>query len=551
MEHSSDSVTSQSRYLASTLHEIRTPIQTIIGNIELLQETKMNGEQQEYLRQIQFSAEVLLELANNILDFTKIRSNEFKLETVPFNLRELTEQVADLFSIEAFNRGLEIICDIDLNIPPLVSGDPVRIQQIILNLIKNAVKFTNEGYIRISVKKQNRMFHFEVADTGIGISDKTKKHLFTDYYQGDISTYRKFGGTGLGLSICRDLVSVMKGSIDVKQNKNGGSIFYFEIPLQEFPSPKENFNFPEGKTQKILIVDDCVPAAKSLETLLNKIGFSNTKIQQDPKAAEKLLADAQKNNSPFTMVFIDMIMPKMDGWRFASEIKNNPDITNKPILFLLVPEGQMKQEAKMKMLDWFAGYLYKPLKLNSLLNLLHRNFKSSQAGLEELEAVEGLQKQTKSPETQEIAKGKKILIAEDHPVNRKLLETFIKKFGGEVFLAEDGEEACFMIQKHPETDLIFMDIQMPVKNGVDATIQLRNSGYKGIIIACTANNDQDDFNDYRKIGINDIIVKPFKSAAIKQILENWIAVMELPAITEINSIELSKMAVQNINNTGE
>lgn len=551
MEHSSDSVTSQSRYLASTLHEIRTPIQTIIGNIELLQETKMNGEQQEYLRQIQFSAEVLLELANNILDFTKIRSNEFKLETVPFNLRELTEQVADLFSIEAFNRGLEIICDIDLNIPPLVSGDPVRIQQIILNLIKNAVKFTNEGYIRISVKKQNRMFHFEVADTGIGISDKTKKHLFTDYYQGDISTYRKFGGTGLGLSICRNLVSVMKGSIDVKQNKNGGSIFYFEIPLQEFPSPKENFNFPEGKTQKILIVDDCVPAAKSLETLLNKIGFSNTKIQQDPKAAEKLLADAQKNNSPFTMVFIDMIMPKMDGWRFASEIKNNPDITNKPILFLLVPEGQMKQEAKMKMLDWFAGYLYKPLKLNSLLTLLHRNFKSSQVGLEELEAVEGLQKQTKSPETQEIAKGKKILIAEDHPVNRKLLETFIKKFGGEVFLAEDGEEACFMIQKHPETDLIFMDIQMPVKNGVDATIQLRNSGYKGIIIACTANNDQDDFNDYRKIGINDIIVKPFKSAAIKQILENWIAVMELPAITEINSPELSKIAVQNINNTGE
>lgn len=551
MEHSNDSVTSQSRFLASTLHEIRTPIQTIIGNIELLQETKMNGEQQEYLRQIQFSAEVLLELANNILDFTKIRSNEFKLETVPFNLRELTEQVADLFSIEAFNRGLEIICDIDLNIPPLVSGDPVRIQQIILNLIKNAVKFTNEGYIRISVKKQNRMFHFEVADTGIGISDETKNHLFTDYYQGDISTYRKFGGTGLGLSICRNLVSVMKGSIDVKQNKNGGSIFYFEIPLQEFPSPKENYNFPEGKSQKILIVDDCVPAAKSLETLLNKIGFSNTKIQQDPKAAEKLLADAQKNNSPFTMVFIDMIMPKMDGWRFASEIKNNPDITNKPILFLLVPEGQMKQEAKMKMLDWFAGYLYKPLKLNSLLTLLHRNFKSSQAGLEELEAVEGLQKQTKSPETQEIAKGKKILIAEDHPVNRKLLETFIKKFGGEVFLAEDGEEACFMIQKHPETDLIFMDIQMPVKNGVDATIQLRNSGYKGIIIACTANNDQDDFNDYRKIGINDIIVKPFKSAAIKQILENWIAVMELPAITEINSIELSKMAVQNINNTGE
>ena len=194
-----------SRYLASTLHEIRTPIQTIIGTIELLQDTNMDSEQREYIRQIQFSADVLLDLANNILDFSKIRSNNFQLESVPFNICELTEQVVDLISIEAFNRGLEIITDIDSSITPLVMGDPVRVQQIILNLLKNAVKFTNTGYIHVELKKDKEMIKFRITDTGIGISDDTKKKLFTDYYQADISTYRKFGGTGLGLSICKTL----------------------------------------------------------------------------------------------------------------------------------------------------------------------------------------------------------------------------------------------------------------------------------------------------------------------------------------------------------
>lgn len=150
-----DSLDEASRYLASTLHEIRTPIQTIIGNVELLQETNMDSEQREYIRQIQFSADVLLDLANNILDFTKIRSQEFKLESVPFNIVELTEQVVDLINIEAFNRGLEIITDIDFSVPSIITGDPVRIQQIILNLLKNAVKFTNKGFVHIELKKQD------------------------------------------------------------------------------------------------------------------------------------------------------------------------------------------------------------------------------------------------------------------------------------------------------------------------------------------------------------------------------------------------------------
>ena len=164
-----------SRYLASTLHEIRTPIQTIIGTVELLQDTSMDDEQREYIRQIQFSADVLLDLANNILDFTKIRSDQFKLESVPFNIVELTEQVVDLISIEAFNRGLEIITDIDFSIPSIICGDPVRIQQIILNLLKNAVKFTNHGYIHLELKKTGQNILFTIKDTGIGIKKEQKE----------------------------------------------------------------------------------------------------------------------------------------------------------------------------------------------------------------------------------------------------------------------------------------------------------------------------------------------------------------------------------------
>ena len=174
MAKSRGDIDDASRFLASTLHEIRTPIQTIISTVELFQDTNMDKEQREYIRQIQFSADVLLDLANNILDFTKIRSNEFMLESVPFNITELTEQVVDLISIEAFNRGLEIITDIDSSIPAFVTGDPVRVQQVILNLLKNAVKFTNQGYIHVELKKDGDKLMFSVTDTGIGITEDQK-----------------------------------------------------------------------------------------------------------------------------------------------------------------------------------------------------------------------------------------------------------------------------------------------------------------------------------------------------------------------------------------
>lgn len=528
------------RYLASTLHEIRTPIQTIIGTVELLQETNMDKEQREYIRQIQFSADVLLDLANNILDFSKIRSNEFKLESLPFNITELTEQVVDLISIEAFNRGLEIITDIDNTIPPVVTGDPVRVQQIILNLLKNAVKFTHKGYIHVELKSDEAMLFFKITDSGIGITEDQKTKLFTNYYQADISTYRKFGGTGLGLSICKNLVSIMKGSIGVESNPEGGSIFWFKLPINGAENLREltraeKLSIPPA--QKILVVDDNSMAANSLIFHLHNLGFSDIVSTNSPKRGIELLIEEEAKGSPFTLAFIDMIMPVMDGWRLGHEIHNNAKIKNAPSLYLLVPEGQMRSEAKMKMLDWFKGYLYKPFKRHKIFELLKDAFTKDTDDIEELElADDDALMALEVVDDSTVAKGKKILIAEDHPVNRKLLETFVKKFGADVYLAEDGQEAVNQINAIPDMDLIFMDIQMPVKNGIEATEEIRKSGYTGIIVACTANNDQNDFDAYKQIGINDIIVKPFKSETIRNLLENWATIMELPALKSITTL---------------
>lgn len=233
MSDNQNSIESGTRFLASMLHEIRTPIQTIVGTAELMEDTNLDNEQSEYVRQIQFSANVLLQLANDILDFTKIQSEEFKLESIPYNIKSLTEKVVDLICMEAYNKGIEVITDIDYTIPNAIMGDPTRVQQVILNLAKNAVKFTSSGYILFRLKQVNDSLLFEVEDTGIGIPDDKKQDIFKKFYQADTSTTRKYGGTGLGLSICKNLIDVMHGHIGVKDNPNGGAIFWFTIPLEK------------------------------------------------------------------------------------------------------------------------------------------------------------------------------------------------------------------------------------------------------------------------------------------------------------------------------
>lgn len=537
------SVESGSRFLASTLHEVRTPIQTIISTVELLEDTSLTKEQIEYVHQIEFSANSLLQLANDVLDFTKIRSDQFKLENIPYDVAELTERVVDLISMEAFARGIEVITDIDYSVPRTVMGDPNRVLQIILNLVKNAVKFTDKGFILVRLSQVKNYLLFEIADSGIGIPDDKKKLIFNDFYQVDSSTTKRYPGTGLGLSICKNLVSVMKGKIGVLSNPSGGSNFWFAIPLEV-----SNINESEKlalenvpKNTKILIVEDNVLALNALKRKLEILGIKNYESSATSRDAIIKLQNSSKSKNPFTIAFIDLTMPKIDGWKLGEAIKKNPQIKNLK-LYLMIPEGQMAKDVKLKVSNWYKGYIYKPIKMVQLIEILKNAIYENSAAQKQNLNSKFLSSSSKKDIAQ-VAKDNKILIAEDHPVNRKLLQAILEKFGATVFLAENGEVAVEQISKHPEIDIIFMDIFMPIKSGIDATVEIRQKGYKGIIIACTANNNPEDFETYSELGINDILLKPFKREAIQQILDKWNTVLLVPEAKDImNLIDINNQA---------
>ncbi len=520
-----ETIATGSRFLSSTVHEMRTPIQTIIGSLELLKMTSLDKEQTEYVHQMQVGADTLFALANDILDFTKIRSEKFKLENIEFNLIEVLERVMDSVSNEAFSKGLELVSDIYTSVPKYIIGDPTRLQQILLNIVKNAVKFTDSGYIHTILDRvDENTLMFRIEDTGIGISDGARKKLFTDFYQVDTSTTRKYGGTGLGLSICKALVAAMGGKIGVDPNPQGGSVFWFTVPCVQSHNKAldlrkyRRVTYPD--TARILLVDDNFLARKSFERKLKDIGLPYIAAAQSGEEALQMMRDAAIEGNPYTVVFIDMVMPKMDGWRLASEI-NSDKIINDVKLYLIVPEGQLREDAKMRLLNWFNGYLYKPVKIQKLEELLTQAFSVSI----ELKGAE--QASSASDESgmrnrdDKIAEGVLVLVAEDHPVNRKFIVAFLQKMGASVLEAKDGAVAVETADKNPSIDIVFMDVQMPVMNGLDATLSLRKNGYKGVIVACTANHSDEDIKVYIDSGMNDILGKPYKSDDLKKIILKW------------------------------
>lgn len=542
-------------FLANAVHEIRTPVQTIIGTLDLLSDTQMNTEQTEYVRQIRFGAEVLLALVNDILDFSKIKSHKMLLENVPYDIKNLVENVVHLISIEAFNKKLEIVTDIDYSLPEMIMGDPTRVQQILINLLKNAVKFTNQGYIHTELKKDGDFLLIKITDSGIGVSKDKENNLFESFDQGDPSISRKYGGTGLGLPICKGLVSKMNGSIGFTPNPYGGSCFWVKIPLSAADDSKKNqYVLPVPATTKILIVDDSILAAKSLENKLKTIGLQNIQISQNGDDAYLKLQYAEQIDNPYDIVFIDKIMPVVEGWHLASNIKNNPKI-KKTKLYMLVPEGQVGRDAKMKLLDWFAGYLYKPVRLEKLDQLLiETNGSDSSIKLfEEINSIKENSENTTKKQTElpQIAEGMKILVTDDHPVNRKILVEVLKKFGAAVYEAENGEAAIKMIREHSEIQVVFMDIQMPVLSGIETTKILRKENFSGLIIACTANNDPENFKEYQRIGMNDILVKPFKRKNIENMLDKWSTVINLPSASQIASVDSDMMLNNELWNSAD
>ena len=530
----------RSLFLANVSHEIRTPIQTIIGMMELIKDTNLDEEQSEYTRQVNFSAEVLLALVNDVLDFSKLESGNMTMERTVFNLTDSVEQTVDLISMEAHKKGLEIVVDISDKIPDFIYGDPARLQQVLLNFVKNAVKFTETGYVSVSVKvvlegnpnntdaEKRFSILFEVADTGIGVNDEQKGKIFTSFYQGNAAINRKYGGTGLGLAISKNIITMMKGKIGIKDNIPAGSVFWFKIPL--IPSKKkapQESTLLDKKT-RFLIVDDNMQTRSILKRMLFKFGFEDINLVSSGEQAIEIMKTAAEHKTPFNVVFIDMVMPKMDGWRLGAEIHNDNTLADSK-LFLMIPEGSLGRDAKMKLLEWFDGYLYKPLKSRivfHLINDLYRKFASSSENddISELEPIEaGAQSQQNGnvhTSDEDNFFGCKVLVVDDHPVNQKLLKIILEKADCTVSTANDGEHAIEEASKE-DFDIIFMDIQMPGINGYEATQILREKGYSKPIIACTAGSQDNERKLCESMGLNDIIKKPFNKKQLFEMVKKY------------------------------
>ena len=495
----------KSEFLANMSHEMRTPLNGIIGMTRSVLETDLTPDQRECLETTKFSADSLLTIVNDILDFSKIEAGKLDLELVTFDLVDCVEEALKIFAVPAYEKGLELLCDIASNLPELVRGDSGRLRQIILNLVGNAIKFTDSGEILLSAELESReqdeiTIRFMVSDTGIGIPLEKQESIFSAFTQADSSTTRKYGGTGLGLTIATRLASMMGGRAWLESEIGRGSRFFFNVHMEAVAKTIESRTIAEPLPDaRVLVVDDNQTSRQILQTTLNAWGVRTTCAPSGRQALAKL-STAVEDRQPYQLIVIDKRMLEMDGLELGMRIRGSSEIASIPVLML--SSGPRSEDADSRQLGIYS-FLSKPARRKELLLavgalLSRQSIPPKPINVSGEEVVSG-------------KKGVRILLAEDNRVNQAVASRLLGKLGYTLTIANNGHEAMKLV-KDRSFDLVLMDVQMPELDGLGATKRIREherSTHGHIpIIAMTAHAMKSDHARCLEAGMDGYLTKP-------------------------------------------